>query len=808
MQDLIIATGLSRTSKQWHNTKISWDGLKDRLKDTQRTSETQGQYFNMTKKQQDNLKDVGGFVGGRLEQGVRKAGTVKERYLLTLDADFATPDFIDTMELFHSRYSWIIYSTHKHTPDKPRYRLVVPLSRPTSPDEYEAIGRKVAEDIGIDMFDDTTYQAHRLMYWPSTSRDAEYIFKCNDANPLDVDYILGTYADWKDVSLWPVSSRTERVKERLLKKQENPLEKKGIVGAFCRTYTIDEAIEKFLYDQYEPCINGRYTYKNGSTSAGAVVYENGLFLYSNHATDPASGMLCNAFDLVRVHMFGENDYDAVAGTPTAKLPSYIMMAEFAREDEGVKKTQFLERQASAAEDFGEFLEDEEEKENTTESEEDENAWAVNLEAGKQGYKSTIDNVFIILRNDRRIKKKIRFNEFTRKTERANAMPWIKEKCITEWTDTDDSGLRHYLENVYDIKGKSVIDDAFKLTAQANAYHPVRDYLDSLKWDGVSRLERLFIDYQGAEDNIYTRTVTRKALVAAVARVFNPGCKWDYVVTLVGPQGCGKSTMIKIIGRGWYSDSLTTVVGKEAFEQLQGVWIIEIGELSAMKKSDIEAIKLFISKCEDSYRAAYGHYVETHKRQCIFIATTNKHDFLRDMTGNRRFFPIDCHPEKATKSIWQELEGEIDQIWAEAVHYFKAGERLFLEGDALHMAEEEQDKHLEENPLTGAVKMYLDKPIPSNWDKLDQFAKVQYYNNSSGEGDFDFEYDLKDKKIRDKVCILEMWCELFGGQKKDLNRQKSNELAEIILKTGEWERAEKTMHFGGMYGKQKGFKRIM
>lgn len=806
MENYIIATGLSRTSKQWQNTKVTWEDLKERFKETQRTSETQGQYFNMSKKQQDNLKDVGGFVGARLSQGKRNASSVKERYILTLDADFATPDFIDGLRLFQSDYSWIVYSTHKHTPEKPRFRLVIPLSRPTMPDEYEAVGRKVAADIGIDMFDDTTYQPHRLMYWPSTSRDAEYVYEYNDAKPLDVDYILGTYADWKDVSLWPVSSRTERIKERLLKKQENPLEKKGIVGAFCRTYTIDDVINKFLYDVYEPCINGRYTYKNGSTTAGAVTYEGGLFLYSNHATDPASGMLCNAFDLVRVHMFGAEDYDAVAGTPTVKLPSYIMMTEFARDDDGVKKTQFAERQASAIEDFGEFTE--EDTEETTETEEDENSWAVNLEAGKQGYKPTIDNCLIILKHDKRLKKKICFNEFTRKVMRKNAMPWEKEKAEAEWTEQDDSGLRHYLEKVYDIKGKSNIDDAFKLTAHANSYHPVRDYLNSLKWDGVPRLERLFIDYQGADDNLYTRTVTRKTLVAAVARVFEPGCKWDYVLTLVGPQGCGKSTIIKIIGRLWYSDSLTTVVGKEAFEQIQGFWIMEIGELSAMKKSDIEAIKLFITKREDSYRAAYGRYVETHKRQCIFIATTNKYDFLRDMTGNRRFFPIDCHPEKVTKSIWKDLEEEVDQIWAEAVHYYKKGEKLFLDGDVSRLAEEEQDKHLEENPLTGAVKMYLDKPIPANWDKMDLFARSQYYNSTnSNNGDFEFEYDMKDKKLRDKVCILEMWCELFGGQKKDLNRQKSNELTEIILKTGEWERMTSTGRFG-IYGKQKGFKRIM
>ena len=797
MHDLIIATGLSRTSKHWQNTKISWEDFKNKVKNTQRTNETQGQYFNMTKKQQDNLKDVGGFVGGRLEQGRRKAGSVKERYLLTLDADFASTDFIDNMILFHSDYSWLIYSTHKHTPEKPRYRLILPLSRPVLPDEYEAVARAVASEIGINQFDDTTYQPHRLMYWPSTSSDGEYVFECNDAEFLNVDKVLGTYADWKDVSLWPVSSRTEKIKERLLKKQENPLNKKGIVGAFCRTYTVDEAIEKFLYDQYEPCANGRYTYKNGSTSAGAVTYEDGLFLYSNHATDPASGMLCNAFDLVRVHLFGDEDYEVLPGTPVSKMPSYIKMTEFASEDEQVKKTIFKERQEEASADFGEYIADEDEENDD---------WAVKLDSSKNGYKPTIDNCLIILSHDKRLKKRIALNEFTKKIVKKKDMPWLKENNISDWTDADDSGLRHYFEKTYGIRGKGNIDDAFKLTAKNNAFHPIRDYLNGLVWDHNQRLERVFVDYLGADDNLYTRTVSRKTFVAAVARVFSPGIKWDNVLTLVGPQGCGKSTIIKTIGKDWYSDTLTTVIGKEAYEQIQGFWVIEIAELSAMKKAELEAIKHFTSKCEDSYRAAYGHYVETYKRQCIFFGTTNRYDFLRDMTGNRRFFPVDCHEEKAVKNVWNDLNDyEVDQIWAEAIEMYKSGEKLYLDEELKHMAAAEQDKHLEENPLTGAVKMYLDKEIPENWDKLDQYAKMQYYDANDSE-EFSFEYDNDSMKKRDKVCILEIWCELFRGQKKDLNRQKSNELAEIILKTGEWERLTSTGKFG-VYGIQKGFKRI-
>ena len=258
--DLVIATGQSRKSKLWKNTKMSWDDFVDRLATTTRTSETQGEYFNMTKSQQDDIKDVGGYVGGKVKDGHRKSGSIENRTLLTLDADFASEDFCDDIAMFFG-FSYCIYSTHKHTPEKPRYRLVIPLSRPCTPDEYEAVARMTAYDIGIDMFDDTTYQAHRLMYWPSTSIDGEYVFEREDNTPLDVDAVLGRYEDWHNVASWPVSSRTVKALDRQVKKQEDPTEKRGIIGTFCRTYDIHECIEKYLPDVYERCSTGdRYTY--------------------------------------------------------------------------------------------------------------------------------------------------------------------------------------------------------------------------------------------------------------------------------------------------------------------------------------------------------------------------------------------------------------------------------------------------------------------------------------------------------------------------------------------------------------------
>lgn len=794
MRNLCIATGTSRTAKFWKNVNITWEELKKFLKETTRTTETRGEYANMTKAQQDSIKDVGGFVGGRLKNGSRKTGNVDCRDILTLDADFAAEDFCDQLAIFLS-CAWCVYSTHKHTPEKPRLRLIIPLDRSVTAEEYEAISRKVAEEIGIDQFDDTTYQAHRLMYWPSTSRDAEYVFQFADGGFLSADQTLKKYKDWHDVSEWPTSGRTIKNRERLLKKQEDPTTKKGIVGAFCRTYTVEEAMETFLQGIYTACDTAdRYTYAAGSTAAGAILYDDGKFLYSNHATDPAGGILCNAFDLVRLHKFRELDEEAKDGTPAAKMPSYLKMQELATADDRVRLQLQHERREDCKKDF-EGIETEEDSEGEE--------WALQLDVDQKGKcLPTINNAKVIMANDAGLKGKIRKNEFTRKYRVFGSVPWEKNAKERDWTDADDAGLRHYIETVYQIKGKATIEDAWVLTANENKYHPVRDYLNGLVWDGTPRLETLLIDYQGAEDNKYTREITKKALVAAVARIFSPGIKYDNVLVMVGPQGCGKSSLLKKLGQDWFSDSLTTVQGKEAYEQIQGFWIIEMAELAAMKRHEVEAIKSFTGKSEDAYRAAYGHHVETYKRQCVFFGTTNTYDFLKDMTGNRRFWPVDVNPEKAVKDMWEELTpAVVNQIWAEAVVLFRNNEKIHIDDHELdRMAKEEQDRHLEESPLAGDIKAYLDKPLPEDWDSRGLAARRMYMQE---EG---FTFENPSLKPREKVCALEIWCELFNGDKKDLTRQKSKEINDIILKTGEWERTKTNQRFGDLYGKQKGFYR--
>ena len=781
---LDIAVGNSRKTKTWKNKTMLWSELLDKLKQVTRTPETMAEYRAMSRNQQSEIKDVGGFVGGYLNEGNRS--DVRHRSILCLDADYADADLWPEWELIFNCAA-AIYSTHKHTPNKPRLRLVVPLARNVDPDEYQAIGRKVAVLLGIDKFDDTTYQPQRLMYWPSCSQDGEYLFDHLDGALLDPDEVLATYHNWRDVSSWPMSSRVAEVVKPTAPQQKDPTEKGGIVGAFCRTYTITEAIEAFI-PTYVPCDEpNRYTYTEGSTAAGVVVYDD-KWSYSHHATDPASGQLVNAWDLVRLHKYGQLDLDCAVDTPTSSRPSYKAMAEQASQDKRVTVQIVADRMAEAREAFA--------ADPTEETEQPTEDWRGLLRPTEKGtLAQTIENVATILRYDPEVKDRLALNEMDYNIVTRKALPWRQSSGITQWTDTDDAALRYYLERVYGLTGKDRIFDATNVVANENKFHPVRDYLNGCSWDGVPRVETLLIDYMGAEDNEYTRAVTRKTLAAAVARVFRPGCKFDYMLTLRGRQGMGKSALIAKLGGEWFSDSFTTVQGKEAYEQVIGVWIMEVGELAGMRKAEEEATKLYVSKQVDRFRPAYGRRTQEFPRQCIFIGTTNEQQFLRDSTGNRRFWVVDT-PNKPTRDMWEELTPErIKLIWGEAVEIFKQGETLFLPPEIEATARKVQRAFEEENPKTGIVAEYLDRLLPEDWESKDPYDRRAWLE-SGAEGTVQ----------RTTVCTAEIWAEALGGNPEKINRSELREVGAIMASLPEWQHQGDKLKTIRPYGRQRYYER--
>ena len=388
-------------------------------------------------------------------------------------------------------------------------------------------------------------------------------------------------------------------------------------------------------------------------------------------------------------------------------------------------------------------------------------WMRSLETDSHGnLLTTMSNISKIIECDPDLKN-IMFNELSGYFDTVGPLPW--RETTGGWSQNDFACLELYLERTYGIYAPGRCKEA--LTAfltTGRKYHPIKTYLKSLIWDGCPRLDTLLIDYLGAEDSHYTRMVTRKTLTAAVARIFEPGIKFDHVLVLCGNQGIGKSTLFSMLGGRWYSDSMTIsdMKDKTACEKLQGVWIMELGELAGIRKVDVEIVKSFISRQNDIYRPAYGQYVENHKRACIIVGTTNADNgFLRDITGNRRFWPVRLN--RKIGDLWKLSKLDTDQIWAEAYQAYLCKEPLYLcEADETE-AQAKQREALEVDPRSSLIEEYL-----------------------------------SDVRINN-VCLMELWCDCLGRHRQDMKKRDAYELEAILHHTGEWE-----LYTGNASGKMR------
>lgn len=767
---LSIATANNRRAKKWTNRQVTWEDLVERLKKPTRTRETVAEYRSMTRDEQSDAKDVGGFVGGYLVDGSRKKGSVQYRDLLTLDFD-TIPEGVDILPSVEALgYEAVIYQTHSHTAKSPRLRVVWPLASSIMANTYGALAERVAEAIGLEYVDKTSFEPERLMFWPSASQDVEATVWHNAKGP------------WLDANQYTIA---EQRPPQDLKTQKDPREKDNIIGAFCRVYDIDDAIAEFLSDRYTPTGDGRYTYVEGSTSGGLVLYEGATFAYSYHATDPASGKLCNAFDLVRLHLYGELDAKARPKTPSTKLPSFLAMVDKCNTLPNVKR-ELAEKSLDAV---------------LIALKDDELNWTEQLDLNSKGHpEASIKNITLILENHPGLKDNLSYDTFKECLTVLDDLPWqrLSERISDVWTDKDDSAFRELLERGYKISNGAKTQDAIALFCIRNTHHPVRDYLEGLQWDGTPRLDSLLIDYMGAEDSDYTRTVTRKSLVGAVARIMEPGCKHDHVLVLVGPQGAMKSTLFKRLGGDFFSDSMYTVQGKEAYEQIQGVWLIEMAEMSAMKRAEVETMKQFISKQVDTYRAAYARRAEEHPRQCAFFGTTNDVEFLKDQTGSRRFWPVTV-TELGVERVPMLTQDHVDQLWAEAVALYTMGETWHLDRDMEALAREEQEKHTEQSAYIGLIREFLDKKVPRNWYNLNLGQRKDFYFNSDAEIE-------QGEMLRDRVCALEIWQELFDGRPRDFTQLKARIINDAMAQIEGWER-KTSVRCGTIYGTQRAFVKI-
>jgi len=535
----------------------------------------------------------------------------------------------------------------------------------------------------------------------------------SEARIVDGDDLLareGVSVDSPDT--WP-RHPAEKARERRVqtgKKKDDPRTKPGLIGAFCRAYPISRAIPEFLPDIYEPAdptglSDGRWTYVHGSTSGGLVVYDD-LFACSHHATDPAADHPnANAFDLVRLHLFGEEDEPVEdEDVPPNELPSHRAMMEFTEQDlETLNEMEATTREKFDDDpDFGaDTPEDGNPGDAAAAAEMDDGEGDASarkktkpaFDRNKNGtMKKTVDNAVRILGHDDRFGDAFKMHVIQK-------IPYLVRNLYLPSDLRDPESDPYPLEGVKDERVGRPIDDhdinfirtvisaprpvgwgldldktkvaeAVEIHAGRRPFNPVEALLFSEKWDGLPRVETMFVDHFKVPDTPYYRELAWNFALAVVTRVLNPGCVMDFVPILSGEQGAGKSSFVELMGMSLFAGKLTADISKakEVGENLQdGPALVEIGEGKALKGKSAQDIKEFVSLSNATYRDSYDRYARKHPLGCIYVITTNEHAILRDDTGSRRFFPIFIPPEinNENRIDFAALKAEVSQIWAEA-----------------------------------------------------------------------------------------------------------------------------------------------
>lgn len=388
-------------------------------------------------------------------------------------------------------------------------------------------------------------------------------------------------------------------------------------------------------------------------------------------------------------------------------------------------------------------------------------------------KQLVHNFEIVMDKDSRFAGKIRLNEFAQQPYLYGSVPWENENNCRAWSSHDDSALFSLIQADYGLKSRQDFADALKNVSMRNKFHPVRELLDSLTWDGKEHIRSLLPEYLGAEDSDYTYQVMRLWMLGAVSRVYKPGSKFDYTIILQGSQGIGKSTFLKLMALddSWFNDSLDSLDSDKAVQSLTGSWIIELAELKSLARTagGVESVKRFLTATQDKYRIPYERRADTFYRQCVFAGTTNKDDFLQDETGNRRFLIVQTGVKKPSKSLFvPEIMDTIKLAWAEAVHIWKNEKpQLILPEAYMQEAKELQEANMADDGKRGIILDYLE-------------GKTQ-------------------------VCAREIWFEALKETIPPKNWQAS-EINNIVAKIPGWERLKTPRKFDG-YGQQRGFRKI-
>lgn len=433
-------------------------------------------------------------------------------------------------------------------------------------------------------------------------------------------------------------------------------------------------------------------------------------------------------------------------------------------------------------------------------------WKQLLKTDEKGrIRTTPQNLSLIAEKDEMLKT-ISYDQFHERYIASENSPFRPRN--TEFLDnTSFADISRHLEEEYGfrITCASMEERILTIIKGLRSFHPIQNFILTEKWDGIPRVDTLLIDYLGAEDTLLNRQITRKWMAAAVARVFLPGTKFDYVLTLTGPEGTGKSTLFRKLAEEWFNDTFSFAFdNKQLREAISAKWIIEIAELSGLRKAEVAAAKAFISATEDTFRPAYGRVVETHPRQCVFAATTNEEYFLRSITGDRRWWVVDVAGNGSVEKWLPNLIANVHQIWAEAYSIFLNGEPLYLpEALEAEMRKMQQEHNIiVGSGILGELEEWLNTLLPFNWDSMSRDARKYFFRG-------DFNPTVRCIKRREIVSVVEVKNE-FPGQ--DFRGISSQTIGAWLDKIPGWKRVKSPngkhqSRYRQVYGSQKVWRRV-
>lgn len=721
-------------------------------------------------------KNARSYLPGELRGHHRSGDNVIGRSVITLDLDGASAEGFTELLSYLDDVAVLWHTTFSHSPQKPSYRVLIPLDGMVTPDVYTRIVREIMRAVPQAAIDAASATPSQIMFTPAAKDESLYEYGSELNRPLASGALFQSAPDSPEgvVSLGRV-------------RKKDPLTLKGIAGEFCKHYQdLDELIEVFKLPYERVGSRFRYIHADKSSAPGMSPLPDAPLLYfSNHGSDPASGRAQNALDLVRIHKFGALD----AGYEGAVIhsPSSLAMKNFLATHEG-----FRQRRADAAysnvarpdaasipltasEEVSTLTQ---EPEPAHESEEDEELGSGSLDWTSQlirhektlQVEDRIENYDLIFMNDP-IFKSLWWNVRGDYEAIMGEDYDLRDGSPPQVNNADVSGLKDHIERQYQIRRvtRQRVDDLLGRVRRERRIDPVKKYLQSLTWDGIPRLETCL---PGAEDTPYNRMVAKRALLGAVARAFKPGCKVDQSLILFGGQGVGKTTWIERMARG-YTASLGDIQNKDTLISASRSWIMVSDEGHALNNADFNELKDFLTRQRDVYRLPYDRSATEVPRRWVVWGTTNDPMMLRERDGNRRFLIVDVLEQMDFDKYTPEY---VDQVWAEAVALYQDGERPVLSPAEEALAEQARKSHTMEDNLVATITEALESPVPLAWERMSLPERIQWLQDES--------MGMENKSVpttpRSFITPAAVWVEIMRKGLPDMSLRDQNRITAALV----------------------------